>query len=204
MAGLAAKQKPLAAVVEAAARSCRSRHFYNPHPNAKSPDVPGGVDIAIDDRRMSALTVPRIINCGVIAGLDPAAAGEAIWQRLCRSRQGVDALSMLCMRRETLHAPCSAQSVVCAGHEPCRRRAEAGQAAALSARPQRDAAAGRFAAASAGERDRPPRAAENSRRRAGNRGDAGSHRRPPPPAAAAQRPRAVSWSMPATIPATWC
>ena len=50
----AAKQQPLAAVVEAVARSCRSRHLSQSNPNAKSPDVPGGVDIAWD-RRMSAL-----------------------------------------------------------------------------------------------------------------------------------------------------
>ena len=40
----AAKQQPLAAVIQAIARSCRSRHLSF-HPNAKSPDVPGGVDI---------------------------------------------------------------------------------------------------------------------------------------------------------------
>ena len=39
---------------------------------------------------------------------------------------------------------------------------------------------------------------------AGNRGHAGGDRRPPPPAAAAQCARAVSSSMPATTPATWC
>ena len=91
-----------------------------------------------------------------------------------------------------LDAPHPAQSAVCAGHEPSRRRAEAGQAAALSARPRRDAAAGRSAAASAGQRDRPPGAAEDPRRRTGNHGDAGGHRRPPPPAAAAQFARALS------------
>jgi hypothetical protein len=41
----AAKQKPLAALIEAAARSCRTRHFRFPS-DAKSPDVPGGGDIA--------------------------------------------------------------------------------------------------------------------------------------------------------------
>jgi hypothetical protein len=40
----AAEQQPLAAVVEAIARSCRSCHFHS-NPNAKSPDVPGAVDI---------------------------------------------------------------------------------------------------------------------------------------------------------------
>jgi hypothetical protein len=47
----AAKQQPLAAVIEAVARSCRSRHpsFSNPElANAKNPDVvPGRVDIAM-------------------------------------------------------------------------------------------------------------------------------------------------------------
>ena len=84
-----------------------------------------------------------------------------------------------------------AQSAVCAGHEPSRRRAEAGQAAALSAQPRRDPTAGRFAAAPAGERDRPPGAAEDSRGCSGNHGDAGSHRRSSPAAAAAQFPRAL-------------
>ena len=57
--------------------------------------------------------------------------------------------------------------------------------------PRRDAAAGRFAAAPAGQRDRPPGAAEDSRSGAGNHGDAGSHRRSSSPAAAAQFPRAL-------------
>src|SRR3954470_1660241 len=42
----ATEQQPLAAVIQSAARSCRSRHPLNPIRNAKSPDVPGGVDIA--------------------------------------------------------------------------------------------------------------------------------------------------------------
>src|SRR3979411_609341 len=37
---------------------------------------------------------------------------------------------------ESSDAPCSAQSVVCADHEPCRRRAETGQIVPLSARPR--------------------------------------------------------------------
>ena len=49
----AAKQQPLAAVVEAVARSCRSRHFFDSNPNAKSPDVPGGVDIASGSANVS-------------------------------------------------------------------------------------------------------------------------------------------------------
>ena len=57
--------------------------------------------------------------------------------------------------------------------------------------PRRDAAAGRSAAAPAGQRDRPPGAAEDPRGGAGNHGDAGSHRGPPPAAAAAQFPRAL-------------
>src|SRR3984893_7616069 len=47
----ATKQKPLAAVVEAPARPCRTRHFRFPS-NAKSADVAGGADIAI---RMSVV-----------------------------------------------------------------------------------------------------------------------------------------------------
>ena len=57
---------------------------------------------------------------------------------------------------------------------------------------ERDAAAGRSAAASAGERDRPPRAAENPRCRAGDRGHAGGHGRPASADAVAQRARAAS------------
>ena len=132
---------------------------------------------------MSAL-VSRLINCSSLPGLT---------RQSIVSRDDVDARTGSrddCTSRSD--APCPAQSAVCAGHEPSRRRAEAGQAAALSARPRRDAAAGRSAAASAGQRDRPPGAAEDPRRGAGNHGDAGSHRRPPPPAAAAQFPRALS------------
>jgi hypothetical protein len=51
----AAKQKPLAALVEALARPCRSRHFRIPS-NAKSPDVPGGADIA---SRMAVVSPSR-------------------------------------------------------------------------------------------------------------------------------------------------
>src|SRR5262249_11046440 len=40
----AAEQKPLAPEIEAVARSSRSSHFKI-QSNAKSPDVPGGVDI---------------------------------------------------------------------------------------------------------------------------------------------------------------
>jgi len=55
----AAKQQPLAAVVKAAARSCRSRHPQIPS-NGKSPDVvPGGVDIAIVSPNVSSCSLRK-------------------------------------------------------------------------------------------------------------------------------------------------
>ena len=54
----AAKQQPLAAVIEAVARSCRSRHFRF-QSNAKNPDVPGGVDIAMVSVNVSSHVVNK-------------------------------------------------------------------------------------------------------------------------------------------------
>jgi hypothetical protein len=52
----AAKQQPLAPVIEAVARSCRSRHLVIPS-NAKNPDVvPGGIDIATGDGDVSTFS----------------------------------------------------------------------------------------------------------------------------------------------------
>ena len=67
----AAKQKPLAAVVEPVARSCRIPSLSKFHPNAKSPDVPGGVDIAIGIGECQPFLC-AIYQLLVIAGLDPA------------------------------------------------------------------------------------------------------------------------------------
>src|SRR5580700_2841453 len=50
----AAKQQPLAAVIEPVARSCRSSHSQF-QSNAKSPDVPGGLDIAMPGADVSPL-----------------------------------------------------------------------------------------------------------------------------------------------------
>src|SRR5277367_6292765 len=109
---------------------------------------------------MSALLPREVINCVVIAGLDPPAGpkpsekarclplrrgvGPAIHPLLEMDARGKPAHDELCA-----DAPCSPQSAVCAGHEPSRRRSQAGQAAALFAGPRSDAAAGRSAPASA-------------------------------------------------------
>ena len=56
----AAKQQPLAPVIQAVARSCRSRHplFQS---NAKNPDVvPGGFDIAMEDVDVSTFAPTKI------------------------------------------------------------------------------------------------------------------------------------------------
>ena len=144
--------------------------------------MPGGVDIAARIANVSPCYSVNYQPCSSLPGLTrqsiPVEDG-------CAGKPGMT-------DDDGADAPHPAQSAVCAGHDPSRRRAEAGQAAALSARPRRDAAAGRFAAASAGERDRPPGAAEDPRGRAGNHGDAGSHRRSSPAAPAAQFPRALS------------
>jgi hypothetical protein len=64
----AAKQQPLAAVIKAAARSCRSRHSQFPS-NGKSPDaVPGGVDIAIAS--------PNVSSCSLCKFTTQLVAGE--------------------------------------------------------------------------------------------------------------------------------
>jgi hypothetical protein len=71
----AAKQQPLAAVVKAAARSCRSRHSQFPS-NGKSPDVmPGGVDIAIVSLNVSSCS-PRKLTTQLVADEKSLSAGE--------------------------------------------------------------------------------------------------------------------------------
>ena len=77
--------------------------------NAKSPDVPGGVDIAIVGARCQPHFAKKAVDCAELAGLDEANL---------RSFEGFPR-----------DAPCSPQSAVCAGHEPSRRRSQAGQAA---------------------------------------------------------------------------
>jgi hypothetical protein len=70
----AAEQKPLAAVVQPVARPRRSSHVSSFQCNAKSPDVPGGVDIAMTGGDVSPVR-KQVINCAFLAGLDPSGAG---------------------------------------------------------------------------------------------------------------------------------
>jgi hypothetical protein len=70
----AAKQQPLAAVIKATARSCRSRHSQFPS-NGKSPDaVPGAVDIAIVSPNVSSCS-PRKFTTQLVAGEKSLLAG---------------------------------------------------------------------------------------------------------------------------------
>src|ERR1700726_3104402 len=57
----AAKQQPLAAVIEAAARSCRSRHCPNSIPTPKARTCRARVDIAMEKADVSTC-VARIIG----------------------------------------------------------------------------------------------------------------------------------------------
>ena len=115
--------------------------FRQSHSNAESPDVPGGADIAHRRSPMSALVRASIASS--LPDLSRPSTSCEIDVRVQPTAGHDD---------DELDAPRPAQSAVCAGHHPARRRAEAGQAVALSARARRDAAAGRSAAASAGQR----------------------------------------------------
>ena len=78
--------------------------------------------------------------------------------------------------------PATAQSSLCIGDQPVRRRPEAGQAVPVSARARRNPAADRSAVSPACKRHRSQGATQNSRGRPRHRRDAGGDRRPASPA----------------------
>src|ERR1700682_702742 len=112
----AAKQPPLAAVVKAAARSCRSRHSQFPS-NGKSPDaVPGGVNIAIVSLNVSScslrkLTPQLVAGEKVFLAREPSLRANGARIRAARSVIASEAKQSIAQQKERkMDCLCARQS----------------------------------------------------------------------------------------------
>src|SRR5207302_8189974 len=99
-------------------------------------DVPGRIDIAVGIDDVSPCCLHCLRKCSSWPGLSRPSTSCFDIERKKTWMPGTSPGMTAENGFKSAHAPYPAQSAVCAGHEPSRRRAEAGQAAALSAGPR--------------------------------------------------------------------